>query len=712
MTSKKKSTRSVSLSKPSHDASKPQKGQKRTRKQDSGQAKLPAATEQGSLPAVIKKQKVESGSRLKKSHVEKAKSPSLQSPNQSEKSEDMSESLQYIATATEELAQISIKERKIKRPSLHLLQEVAKVIRKTNPVKVLTSAPALPKVLLIAARKGVDTRDHFAATDALVDLLILFAKLEHEDLPDFQSNKNRRRSAFADDTYGNLSKIEVETVKRAAKWAVDLLSSCIRGATGTDDDSHGDKSDEVLQHSHLSDVFVASRDKLDVMISDLLSEHICTQLRNINFADISQHQIRGLCFATTKLHILLAHPACIQIVDEILLAAAKIYTTQFRASASTQANDIISFLGHEILESGAECFSNLSLSSQLALLRHNRGVWNIQRERVENSLCDGRLIAVSEEKEIGYPIAAAAAQDVSLHWELIDEVRAEVSRMSEPFSLCSWRRRRFYSVVFEETFFMTHNGISVDETTITSCESLTPLTRRFPASFRKLTKVLSYADKCLSISTPISEESVHAAVIYAHQLDGSLRMANGAYSSSPNMQAFLICVESILKRMCWACAKWTAEMSDSISTAGNGEKALPFMCTVTNTIDTYRLPGGASAETTEIVNRRIRMTETLIKESIKKKQIELPERADRVRINGMLAFILAGLICASDFKELPSSFKIMEEEELREIIHALQTVIQWMKPTASSKRCGNALKKAQRVYRTREKANMSNKGGP
>ncbi|PXF42573.1 hypothetical protein BWQ96_07735 [Gracilariopsis chorda] len=600
----------------------------------------------------------------------------------------VSKSIRSLSANSEQFIQLSVKNQAILRPSLELLKQAVEVLRQASAIGVLTSAVSLPKVLFIAARKGVDEDEQpLLANKMLVESLLHLAKIQNEELPDYSNIGRRRRSAFADQRFSNYSEADIETARHAAQWALQLLSQSIRGTCGLDDEVTLNNTTQPFQHRDVSEVFVTPRDRLDPFMSQRLTERILGTLQDLRSS--GQHQGRNMHVTRMQVSAILRSPVCVTVLNELLLTASHRYVACLKGTSARDSHEFICNIGRDVIRSGELLFRKLSLPTQSILLRHCNSVWKWLRDKVEDSLVGKKALPYDMEKKICEPIALAVADDVTLHWELMDEVRREVSRSSEPFCLRSWRKRRFYRAVFSESQRIIRCGIIPPGGETAQSWHRVPLARRVPSFLRSTANFLDTVERCMWTLHGNTDRCLKAALLamkYLHQCVHH----SGSCCVSATFHAYLLCIEGILERASWLCAKWVVRTLAS-GTASDHERRLVLrhVAVVMSAIDVFRLPGGTLAETHETLSRSIRQNEAFLTNIALKNIIDLPSTSDRVRINNIMAFTITGLKVFERKGCVTFFIKSIDRFEVAEIIRSLRITMNWADRT--SRVCHNAI---------------------
>eukprot|EP00737_Agarophyton_chilense_P003250 gb/GEZJ01003781.1/.p1 GENE.gb/GEZJ01003781.1/~~gb/GEZJ01003781.1/.p1 ORF type:complete len:723 (-),score=77.31 gb/GEZJ01003781.1/:111-2279(-) len=687
MPSKKKKDNVISSRTLAH-ASSSHSGEKRERATKGKKRKVhldPKATE----PAVNQRKTNEAliydGSRLKKkrtSHPLEGNFSGVE--NESDVRERMIEvcdALRSVQTQCEDLVQLILKNRVIMRPSLDLMHDIVLILRKASAVKVLAAVSSLPKVLFIATQKGVgEDIEPTIATKSLVEALLHIAKIQTEDLPDFSAKGRRVRSAFVDDAYVDHTEMEIEAAKKAGQWALQLLSNCVRGVSDDLSRSQSDDHKSQLQHADVSELFVLPRDKLDPVLAKRLIQKsaLCLQNRTSTKRSPSRYFACSQ-LSEAQLNLVLVNPSCTSLLDQLLLNSAKSYISVVKHSAVKEPLELITKVGHYVMQAGEHTFLKLSPLSQMILLRHVEKLRVWYRQVVELALLSkDKFLSAKETSFVCTPIANLVAYDVTVHWDFMDEVRREISRRSEPFTLLSWRLRPFYRAVFPIAFRVIRSETSPRGYKDLYCSNLLPLSKRFPTSFRSIVGFMATADKCFSLFNEAPESAFRTAVLLLKLLRRLLEGNSCTDRTSANVHAFLLCVESILERMSWTCAVGVVRtISEGQKSNHDWKQIIGDMATVISSIDIFRLPGGKSAETVDTVKRKEREVEAFLVHTVVNKCFVFSPKSERVRINSLLAFWLVGLISVEALHEFSDSCKSIGRPEALEILRSLDIVGNW-----------------------------------
>ncbi|KAI0565847.1 hypothetical protein FGB62_14g246 [Gracilaria domingensis] len=613
----------------------------------------------------------------------------------------LSAAIQSVANRCEQQIQHILQNRAIMRPKLDLIHDIVFVLQKASAVKVLTSVPNLPKILFIATRMGVEEGENGSggATRAVVEALIHIAKIQTEDLPTFSSKKRRVRSAFVDDVYVDYTEMQIETVKKAGQWALELLSNCVRGVSDATGGSQHDNHRNQLQHADMSELFVLPRDKLDHLLAGRLIESSALSLRKATFVKQNPAEVwRCSKLSDTQLTLALSHPLCSSLLDQLLLIAERTYTSCVKCSSVKEQLDFLTKVGQGVIDAGEEAFLALTPRSQMILLRHCKSVWLWHRHSVELALLSSDRFSSSDTHRICAPIANLIACDVAFHWDLMDEVLKDISRKSEPFNLLSWRLRPFYRAVFAEALCLIRSETVSRDYEGLSHISIVPLSKRFPTFFRSVVGFLATADKCFALFERTPEDASKTAVMTLKILQRFLRGRCGTYQISVSTQAFLLCVEGILERISWMCAVEVVKTLSREASSGNEwKKVIEDMAVVICCIEVFRLPGGGSAETDATINRRIREVRLFILDAVVHKCVMVSRKPERPRVNGLLAFWLSGLVSAGGSSGFSGAVDFLDRLEVLEILRSLKLVSNWCTSGLSRERCNMVFKTLEKL---------------
>lgn len=568
--------------------------------------------------------------------------------------------------------------------SPEMLQTLLKLLDTTNVPTVLSHGKSIPRALLMsaAAVDAVDGEQHSTHVGPLVDVLLRFAEGINVHVPaeDESAGKRYSRSSAFSNQRGRSARIESETRSKAGKWAANLLVGCIRGDVGGIQQNNVEEGLSSLQHSGLMRVFVSPRDTLDEAI---VRQHIGDVLQYAEYlhkhsrhpADVHNVML-SLC---SKLCIFLHEPWCISVIGKLITLTA--LPTSLRQDKALSDNWLPDNFIQAIFSDDAKAFLALPEAAQSTILRSSdvgRRLYVLHAEKQLDGIegKDGKTS--SEITAIVRPLGLAAAEDVNIHWELMDGVRREVCSTTEPFSVRTWRKRRYYRAILAEVLNIVlavgeENALVREESPVIS-----PLSRRLPFFVRPavrhmvaLFRVMDDFDSTRESRQTASRNCIRS-VCSLLGLDEKCRI-------SADMHAFLICIESLLERLCWACGMSLSVLkSDCNWTYSQGDaQVLQDITTLVSVVDTIRLPGGTSAETDDILVQKSAVLKATLEEMLIKSKLKIPRGSDGVRINGLLSFSIVGMMRESYIRGFRKALKCLEREEMNEFVRALGMAWKW-----------------------------------
>lgn len=551
------------------------------------------------------------------------------------------------------------------RPDAELIFAVEKLLQFLPVHILLKRISGLPRVLLIAIRKGIANCDRSprSPTTALVHCLIILAfgadvATHHDD-----TRVHTRRSAHYLFNQEKLTDMDLQALHKAGRWASQLLMECARGDIQERSAPHDLGTFCPVQHNDAASTFVSPRDVLDRIMSARYRLDIIQAMKTV-----VAHPGLSLPLKAGALQALWSNISAVErrellvpILESGALALGAIDTAQ--QSLQSLPREIIpsDSINRAISNFADGLFHELSSPARCAVLRACPEAWTaiIQRARVRFR-CK-REISAGEEKGIVTVLASTVADEVALHWELMDEVRKETSDRREPFSINLWDLYGFFRAVLAEAsdlIWMRSQDVAKNEDGLLLC---TPMFRRFPVSFGPLVRALSnlaYRQGSLS--------QIHDGGILGLRLVNEAVGLGSSLTISPNAHACLICCEGMLERLVWGSG-WFISAAHRSNRSADVLNTVNFISNVVSAVEIIRLPGGDCGESELVARRRAGAIGDTLQETCKEKRISR-RQADDWRLSGLLAAALCGISCGSQIEgwsAFSESLDAAESEELR-----------------------------------------------
>lgn len=561
-------------------------------------------------------------------------------------------------------------------PSVDLILTIEGILKELSVPVAITRLKKLPHALLIAARKGCDEhrRELGSGTRALVRTLTSMAAGACISVPEEGNNIRELRSVFHRNGKNGPTRAELEATKRAGKWALEVLTSCVRGEGENSGDDGGD-SQVYLQHGDTSRVFVAPRDSLDKCMAEHYISIVVGRIerlwrnRNMPFIEC----VSALLLICEDLLPVIGDPFFLPIVEAVLICSSKIQVPLLCVDEKQVGQDgaipdffrklIIATEGTDIM------FHQLSQNARRALLQVSDQAWSLHMQAVEHQFNQGCILSVVAERKAVVDLAHVAAEDVCRHWDLMDQLRVEVSGMKEPFSTQLWRKRRFYRAVLGETVDIVcqaqHAAVSEKEST-----RVVSLNKRLPPQYRHSVQ----AAALLTITTMWTKENGRGnAAAGPKALDVLFQDLKLDESSniSPNVHAMLLCVERLLERLCWASAHAIADKERVQELHISERRVRGMLCKLSCVLEMVRLPGGVWAESEEAVRQRSGAMDSFLELIILQRQIPTKKYGEW-KMGGLFATAVCGILCGTKVTGVDRLRDSLEHEERVEVQHALE----------------------------------------
>lgn len=566
-------------------------------------------------------------------------------------------------------------------PDVELLVAIADILATIPVPTVIAKLSKVPRILLIAARRGINERlasSNRGAT-ALAHALTIFAKGADVVIPDIDRGMRTTRSAFHPAEHDKFSRVELEAMQRAGKWALQLLTSCARGDGDKDGKIDAIDSQGIVGHSDTSRVFVTPRDSLDVIMSGHYSSSILARINGIAKSgnmpgEDKIHLLRVICRKVCRL----AHTSVfVPVVEGVLFSAAKMNMPMQRSGASVVSELLdISFVERVLGSVEHRPFEEMSEKARCAMVTLSHRAWLTHLDAVQNRFCRETELSEYEQRQGVRTLAAAAAEHVSLHWELMDEVRRAISGGMEPFSTRLWKRRMFYRVVLSEVVDKVNSRRNNSCANSKESGLVTPLFRRFPVRFREMIRGISILANSMLQDRQQWIKNTEPGPIALTMIYDTFRM-DAVCNVPANAHAVLLCIEGIIEKLCWASGFTAASRDTDVRRKlhnANDLRIFKVISTVIAMIEVIRLPGGAWAESEEVFKTRTQALQTSLHVICTQKGLP-SSRTDEWRLSGLLAMTISGAVCACNLKGLRNFYAELDPVEKREMRRALETSV-------------------------------------
>lgn len=562
-------------------------------------------------------------------------------------------------------------------PSVDLIISIESILKELSVPTAITRLKKLPHVLLIAARKGCDERqiELGSGTRALVRALTSMATGACVSVPGEGNNVRTLRSVFHANGKDQPTRAELEATKRAGKWALELLTSCVRGEGEKSSREDGVDPQTCLQHGDTSRVFVAPRDSLDRCMAEHYASSIVERIERLARSKHVPHTeilsiLRLIC---EDLRPVIANPFFLPIIEATLVCSSKIQVPLLSVDAKQVGQDGIvpEFFRKLIIaaERTENVFHKLSPNARQALLKMSDQAWSLHVQAVEGQFSQERTLSAMVEKEAVSDLAHVAAEDVCRHWELMDQLREEISSETEPFSTQLWKKRRFYRAVLGETVDIVcgaqHAAVSEKESA-----KVAALHKRFPPQYSHLVHVIALLTRSTMCAGRNGSRNAVAASKALDALFNRLRL-NESSNICANVHAMLLCVERLLERLCWVSAYAIADDQRAKELHISKRCVRGMLCKLSCVLDMVRLPGGGWAESEELVRQRSGAMTEVLEHVITQGQMPT-KRCGEWKMGGLFAMAVCGTLCGTKVTGVVEFWEKLEDEERVEVQRALE----------------------------------------
>lgn len=524
-------------------------------------------------------------------------------------------------------------------PPVQLLTDLASVLRK-HPVHVAVGAlPKAPRLLLLAARRGASMHGGAGglACTAVSNALVALARgIAETGNADSEGIAARRQPAVAP--------ADVEAAHRAGKWAIGLLTSCVRGDGG---DDRSITPHKFIEHADATTLFVCPRDMLDSVMAKQLVSNIVQRLSILpSSAPRAAIVVYRIC---EHLHGLLDVPCVKPALEAILSAASRLLVPLEVDHGEDFLGGSCGPLPERFVRDLAVArtngvFDSMTIRSRSAVIRLSTEAWAEEMRRVQAFFVETPWIAVEDEARATAALADAAAFDVCLHWEVMDNARAALSATSEPFSIRSWKERRCARALLSQIVRVV--GSYRDENTVdaTVLLKVAPIARRFGAAVRPLATsvtVLGFAIEESGMQDGAAGAAGVSAVCRA--LDEFCAQEDGRLPE--DLQAVLLCLEGALENICWSCAAGLTKSRLKTDGAAGPQQLCMLLSRVVLAVDTVRLPGSLCSESKEASLARARRLSCALMGLFAGQRVMPGFFGSAEASSGLLAMTLAGAVC-------------------------------------------------------------------
>lgn len=437
------------------------------------------------------------------------------------------------------------------------------------------------------------------------------------------------------------SNSEAEVSRRVAQWALGILVVVVRG-----------EEDGGVGHGICEEF---PRDSLEKAMEAEYVKKVIGRLEATKKLgwDEAQRLIREVCDRVREV----AHnDAFIGIIDAVLMAAKKLRTPVEIAQLGKDKSE------HPLDDAFVDCvvgkngngklFLKLSEESRIALLSVSERAWTQRMRAIKSKFEKGEAETYAIEKLFVQDISKVAAEDVEKHWELMDNVRRAVGGECEPFSVRSWKERRFYRAVLKEVGRRVWD-IKKSATDGTTSRQVAELSRRFPLEYRSLVQGVYMLS-----GAPVAHDGQGELVgLKGLKMVCDMLKLQESVDISENAHSVLVCIEGMLEKLCWAAGF-------EVGKGGVREWELDWICLVCAVVEVIRLPGGMWAESKQVVWSRVQVLKDVLK-LIKAQGVLRRERQGQWLISGLFAMTVCG--CATSREVRAQDFDKFDNEEKRDM---------------------------------------------
>lgn len=614
----------------------------------------------------LNKTAVIDGSRLKKTKVSNygnVDNVAPLEPSREARAAEIDSALSHLTSSIDSFLEQTLESRLRRLPESKLIFAIQDVFRKVPVPTIISRLGKLPRVLLIALRKGVDESDMHSGSSlqAIVNCLVILASGAEISIPEQDPGVRTRRSAFHS-AKENFSLMELQAASKAGKWALKLLTDCARGDTQDPRVYPTPDEPSSTKHGNTSSVFVSPRDVLDRVMTGCYSKNIIEGINEVTWhSELSAFDKARVLRTTCEKICHLPRPELYVPILQTCVTGMSRLDTGLAAGRSEVFCEMISDESVIGIMKGAvdSIFNQMSKEARLALLHISEGAWAVHMQMVRDWFCNRHVHSVKEERGVVGALATSAAENVDRYWDLLDEVRNEISGDREPFSTRVWRHYEFVRAVLSEAndvvlFRAQKSFLTYGE----SCPCA-PLHLRFPLRLRPLVRAMSSLAGCWKSAL----HNINAGPVGISAVYNLLRLSL-SLNVSPNMHACLIGCEGMLGRLCW-CAGY-AILSGSVQVEDQKETYRMFdeIGGLVAVLDLIRVPGGDSAESDKVLRKRAGDVSNSLQEMYRKKKF--PEQGSREwKLNGLLASTMCGMACASGMSGGKKFVKGLDEIEGR-----------------------------------------------
>jgi hypothetical protein len=477
---------------------------------------------------------------------------------------------------------------------VHQLLRVLRVELAARTVAAcVTDLPGAPKLLLYASRDASIVGDPGAAND-LCACLLLYARGEGRD------------GGFAS---------RGSAVRRAGAWALGLLCGMLQSGGG-----HGraEKGSPLPMPS-------CPQDAMNCAAARWTAGELRRRLQAVStLSDGGAAAVYNVCAELAHLtrlpNLEIDATDLLPVIDAAVVAAGRVRVS-LTSSASSAGGPFPAAFTRRLL--GCEAvkidgtgrvgdrpgladegevdggwpplFDRLSAEAQAACLRLVPGAFERHLSHLQARLFSpvsastSAPTSFSDELEAVAACGRAAAQDLSLHWQVIDALHREMTGSPEPFSGRHWARRRLVRAV--------HASIAAEVSLVRDAAGVggkalleaAPMFRRFALHLRPLVAALDAFGMCLRASTA-GLEALHDAMVFLSPIRAG---EAGAIVLAVDAHAVLLAMETQVQVIvASAVLAITAAQGDGRPPAA-GLDSIEALSRVVCSIDTTRERGGA-----------------------------------------------------------------------------------------------------------------------
>lgn len=597
--------------------------------------------------------------------------------SEEERTKSLDDRLSQIQCQIDSYLRMSSEDRFSVLPSLDLMLSIEDIIKELPIHSAITRLKKFLHVLLIAARKGCDERQNRlgAGTQSLVRTLVTMSTGACISVPEERDRRRTLRSVFRTNGKDQLTRIELEATSRAGKWALELLTSCVRGEGETRNEGTDDLQ-ASLRHGDTTRVFVAPRDSLDKVMAE---NYLCSVVKRVGDLarsnDVPVNEVVSvLGVIYEELRPVIADPFFKPVLEAVLICSSRIQVPLLTIGTGKVGRDefflLPDFLRESIrTERTDTMFYRLSPDARHALLKTSNQAWCLHLHAVGRQFRNSITLTSAKAERVAVSgLAHVAAEEVHRHWEFMDELRREISSDTEPFSIGLWKKRCFYRAVLGEIADIVCQSQILARSEKESYKTV-PLFKRFPPRYRQLV----HTTTLLTVAIIRGEKGEWNEAAGPKGLDAvfQLQHLDRSGNLSPNAHAALLCIERLLERLCWASAYAMANGQGAKDLQASEPRISYMICKLSSMLEVIRLPGGEWAEGEETVQRRGDAMNTVLEHICKRKQLP-SKRNGEWRVSGLFAMTICGIMCGTIITGMSKFCEFLDDAERYEVRRALE----------------------------------------